>query len=45
MTTTRTRLVPREGPHPAGTADRGRQAWLMMFAKLDALFAGPTVAS
>jgi uncharacterized protein YndB with AHSA1/START domain len=41
----RTRLVLREGPHPAGTADLGHQAWLMMFAKLDALFAGPTVAS
>jgi uncharacterized protein YndB with AHSA1/START domain len=36
----RTRLVLREGPHPAGTADMGRQAWQMMFAKLDALFAG-----
>jgi uncharacterized protein YndB with AHSA1/START domain len=37
----RTRLVLREGPHPAGTADMGRQAWQMMFAKLDALLAGP----
>lgn len=35
-----TRLVLREGPHPAGTADMGRQAWEMMFAKLDSLLAG-----
>ena len=34
-----TRLVLREGPHPAGTADMGRQAWQMMFAKLDNLLA------
>jgi hypothetical protein len=33
----RTRLVVREGPHPPGTADLGRQAWEMMFAKLDTL--------
>ncbi|MGH3368171.1 MAG: SRPBCC family protein [Nocardioidaceae bacterium] len=33
----RTRLVLREGPHPAGTADLGYQAWETMFAKLDAL--------
>jgi uncharacterized protein YndB with AHSA1/START domain len=35
----KTRLVVREGPHPAGTADMGRQAWEMMFAKLDTLLA------
>jgi len=33
----KTRLVVREGPHPPGTADLGRQAWGMMFAKLEAL--------
>jgi uncharacterized protein YndB with AHSA1/START domain len=33
----KTRLVVREGPHPPGTADLGRQAWEMMFAKLDTL--------
>lgn len=36
----KTRLTLREGPHPAGTADLGRQAWEMMFAKLDSLLAG-----
>jgi uncharacterized protein YndB with AHSA1/START domain len=36
----KTRLVIREGPHPTGTADLGRQAWEMMFAKLDVLLAG-----
>jgi uncharacterized protein YndB with AHSA1/START domain len=36
----KTRVVLREGPHPAGTADLGRQAWEMMFAKLDTLLAG-----
>jgi uncharacterized protein YndB with AHSA1/START domain len=36
----KTRLVLREGPHPPGTADLGRQAWEMMFAKLDTLLAG-----
>ena len=35
----RTRLVLREGPHPAGTADLGYQAWEMMLEKLDALLA------
>jgi uncharacterized protein YndB with AHSA1/START domain len=35
----KTRLVLREGPHPAGTADMGRQAWEVMFAKLDTLLA------
>lgn len=33
--TGRTRLVVREGPHPAGTADLGRQAWQMMFANIE----------
>ena len=33
----RTRLVVREGPHPPGTADLGRQAWEMMLPKLEAL--------
>ena len=32
-----TRLVVHEGPHPEGTAELGRQAWQMMFAKLEAL--------
>jgi uncharacterized protein YndB with AHSA1/START domain len=32
-----TRLVVREGPHPAGTADLGRQAWEMMLPKLESL--------
>lgn len=32
-----TRVVIREGPHPAGTADMGRQAWVQMFAKLESL--------
>jgi uncharacterized protein YndB with AHSA1/START domain len=36
----RTRLVVREGPHPAGASDLGRQAWQMMFAKLETLLAG-----
>jgi uncharacterized protein YndB with AHSA1/START domain len=31
----RTRLVVREGPHPAGAADLGRQAWQMMFASIE----------
>jgi uncharacterized protein YndB with AHSA1/START domain len=33
----RTRLVMREGLHPPGTADLGRQAWEMMLPKLDSL--------
>jgi uncharacterized protein YndB with AHSA1/START domain len=33
----KTRLVVREGPHPPGTADFGRQAWEMMFPKLESL--------
>jgi uncharacterized protein YndB with AHSA1/START domain len=32
-----TRLVLREGPHPPGTADMGRQAWEVMLPKLEAL--------
>jgi uncharacterized protein YndB with AHSA1/START domain len=36
----KTRLVVREGPHPPGTADLGRQAWEMMLPKLEALVAG-----
>ena len=32
-----TRLVVREGPHPPGTADLGRQAWEMMLPKLESL--------
>ena len=35
----KTRLVLREGPHPVGTAEMGRVAWQMMFAKLDTLLA------
>jgi uncharacterized protein YndB with AHSA1/START domain len=33
----KTRLVIREGPHPPGTADMGRQAWEMMLPKLESL--------
>jgi uncharacterized protein YndB with AHSA1/START domain len=33
----KTRVVLREGPHPAGTADLGREAWEMMFSKLEAV--------
>lgn len=33
----RTKLVLREGPHPPGTADLGRQAWEAMLPKLAAL--------
>jgi uncharacterized protein YndB with AHSA1/START domain len=36
----KTRLVVREGPHPPGTADLGRQAWEMMLPKLEAVVAG-----
>jgi uncharacterized protein YndB with AHSA1/START domain len=36
----RTRLVLREGPHPAGMAEGGRQAWESMFTRLDALLQG-----
>ena len=32
-----TRIVVREGPHPPGTADLGRQAWEMMLPKLGSL--------
>jgi Activator of Hsp90 ATPase homolog 1-like protein len=31
----KTRAVLREGSHPEGTADLGRQAWETMFSKLD----------
>jgi uncharacterized protein YndB with AHSA1/START domain len=37
----RTRLVVREGPHPPGTAEMGRQAWELMLPKLAALLAAP----
>jgi uncharacterized protein YndB with AHSA1/START domain len=33
----KTRLLLREGPHPPGTADLGRQAWEMMLPKLESL--------
>jgi uncharacterized protein YndB with AHSA1/START domain len=36
----KTRLVVREGPHPPGTADFGRQAWEMMLPKLEAVVGG-----
>jgi uncharacterized protein YndB with AHSA1/START domain len=36
----RTRLVVREGPHPPGTADLGRQAWEMMLPKLESVLSG-----
>ncbi len=32
-----TRLVVREGPHPPGTIDLGRQSWEMMLPRLEAL--------
>ena len=32
-----TRLVVKEGPHPPGTADMGRQAWEMMLPKLESV--------
>jgi uncharacterized protein YndB with AHSA1/START domain len=35
-----TRVVVREGPHPPGTADMGRQAWELMLSKLDAFLQG-----
>jgi uncharacterized protein YndB with AHSA1/START domain len=35
-----TSVVLREGPHPPGTAELGRQAWEMMFVKLDAVVRG-----
>jgi uncharacterized protein YndB with AHSA1/START domain len=35
-----TRLLLREGPHPPGTIDLGRQSWEMMLPKLEALVAG-----
>jgi uncharacterized protein YndB with AHSA1/START domain len=36
----KTRLVLREGLHPPGTADLGRQAWEMMLPKLESLLSG-----
>jgi uncharacterized protein YndB with AHSA1/START domain len=33
----KTRIVLREGPHPPGTADLGRQSWEMMFPKLESV--------
>jgi uncharacterized protein YndB with AHSA1/START domain len=33
----KTHVVVREGPHPAGTADLGRQAWEMMLTKLESV--------
>ena len=36
----KTRLVLREGPHPAGMAEGGRQAWASMFTRLDTLLEG-----
>jgi uncharacterized protein YndB with AHSA1/START domain len=36
----KTRLVVREGPHPPGTADLGRQGWEMMLPKLESLLSG-----
>jgi uncharacterized protein YndB with AHSA1/START domain len=36
----KTRLVVREGPHPPGTTDLGRQAWEMMLPKLESLLRG-----
>lgn len=35
-----TRLVVREGPHPPGTIDLGRQSWEMMLPKLERLLRG-----
>jgi uncharacterized protein YndB with AHSA1/START domain len=35
-----TRLVVREGPHPPGTADLGRQAWATMLTELESLLSG-----
>ena len=32
-----TRLVVREGPHPPGTAEFGKQAWEMMLPKLESV--------
>ena len=36
----RTQLIVREGPHPPGTIDLGRQAWEMMLPKLESLLSG-----
>src|SRR5262245_62165562 len=36
----KTRLLLREGPHPPGTIDLGRQSWEQMLPKLEAVVAG-----
>ncbi|HET9347372.1 MAG TPA: SRPBCC domain-containing protein [Candidatus Limnocylindrales bacterium] len=36
----KTRLLLREGPHPTGTIDLGRQAWELMLPRLEALVSG-----
>lgn len=36
----KTRVVIREGPHPPGTTDLGRQSWEQMLAKLESLLTG-----
>jgi uncharacterized protein YndB with AHSA1/START domain len=36
----KTRVVLREGPHPPGMADVGRQSWEMMFPKLESALSG-----
>jgi uncharacterized protein YndB with AHSA1/START domain len=36
----KTRVVVREGPHPPGTADMGRQSWEMMLPKLESVLTG-----
>lgn len=33
----KTRIVVREGPHPHGTSEMGRQSWDMMLAKLESV--------
>ena len=33
----KTRIVVREGPHPPGTTEMGRQSWEMMLPKLESL--------
>jgi uncharacterized protein YndB with AHSA1/START domain len=33
----KTRIVVREGPHPPGTAEMGRQSWEMMLPKLESV--------
>jgi uncharacterized protein YndB with AHSA1/START domain len=36
----KTGLIVREGPHPPGTADPGREAWEMMLPKLECFLSG-----